>query len=90
MVISKGGRLHRSALSPGITLDLELVPSPPGSTGWLILSLLSVSVYQRRVEMWRGGFRLGILGSGPFGCRCLTSLAMAPFPHPAHKLKTEN
>ncbi len=26
--------------------------------------------------MWRGGFRLGISVSGPFGCRCLTSLAM--------------
>ena len=35
--------------------------------------------------MWRGGFRLGISVSGPFGCRCLTSLAMAPFPHPAHQ-----
>jgi hypothetical protein len=38
-----------------------------------------------RVEMWRGGFRLGISVSGPFGCRCLTGLAMAPFPHPAHQ-----
>src|ERR1017187_9225368 len=38
-----------------------------------------------RVEMWRGGFRLGLSVSGPFGCRCLTSLAMAPFPHPAHQ-----
>jgi hypothetical protein len=35
--------------------------------------------------MWRGGFRLGLSVSGPFGCRCLTSLAMAPFPHPAHQ-----
>ena len=38
-----------------------------------------------RVEMWCGGVRLGISVSGPFGCRCLTSLAMAPFPHPAHQ-----
>ena len=35
--------------------------------------------------MWCGGVRLGISVSGPFGCRCLTSLAMAPFPHPAHQ-----
>src|SRR6266436_10200955 len=35
--------------------------------------------------MWRGGFRLGLSVSGPFGRRCLTSLAMAPFPHPAHQ-----
>ena len=35
--------------------------------------------------MWRGGFRLGISVTGPFGCRCLTSFAMAPFPHPAHQ-----
>ncbi len=39
-----------------------------------------------RVEMWRGGFRLGISVAGPFGCRCLTSLAMAPFPYPAHQI----
>jgi hypothetical protein len=32
--------------------------------------------------MWRGGVRLGIYVTGHFGCRCLTSLAMAPFPHP--------
>jgi hypothetical protein len=39
----------------------------------------------RRVEMWRGGFRLGISVAGPFGRRCLTSFAVAPFPHPAHR-----
>ena len=38
-----------------------------------------------RVEMWRGGFRLGLSVSGAFVCRCLTSFAMAPFPHPAHQ-----
>jgi hypothetical protein len=37
--------------------------------------------------MWRGGFRLGISVTGPFGCRCLTSFAMAPFPHPAHQTR---
>ena len=42
-------------------------------------------VMPSRVEMWCGGVRLGISVSGPFGCRCLTSLAMAPFPHPAHQ-----
>ena len=35
--------------------------------------------------MWRGGFRLGLSVAGPFVCRCLTSFAMAPFPHPAHQ-----
>jgi hypothetical protein len=35
--------------------------------------------------MWRGGFRLGLSVTGPFGRRCLTSFAMAPFPHPAHQ-----
>ena len=39
----------------------------------------------RRVEMWRGVDRLGISGSGPFGCRCLTSFAVDPFSHPAHQ-----
>jgi len=34
--------------------------------------------------MWRGG--VGALSvSGPFVCRCLTSLTMLPFPHPAHR-----
>src|SRR4030095_13634226 len=37
------------------------------------------------VEMWRGGSRRGISVSAPFGRRCLTSLAVAPFPHPAHR-----
>src|SRR5271170_2038604 len=37
--------------------------------------------------MWRGGFRLGISVTGPFGRRCLTSFAMAPFPHPAHQTR---
>src|SRR5262249_12252090 len=38
-----------------------------------------------RVEMWRGGGRLGISVSAPFVWRCLTGAAMAPFPHPAHR-----
>jgi hypothetical protein len=40
-----------------------------------------------RVEMWRGGVRLGISVAGPFGCRCLTGLALTPFPHPAHQTR---
>ena len=38
-----------------------------------------------RVEMWRGGGRLGISVSAPFVWRCLTGAALAPFPHPAHR-----
>src|SRR5271157_3619888 len=40
---------------------------------------------QCRVEVWRGGFRLGISVSGPFGCRCLTSFAMLRFHTPLIK-----
>ena len=40
-----------------------------------------------RVGMWRGGFRCGIAVSGPFGCRCPTSRAMPPFPHPSHRTR---
>ena len=29
----------------------------------------------------------GISVAGPFGCRCLTSLAMTPFSHPAHQTR---
>ena len=38
-----------------------------------------------RVEMWRGGSRFGLSVSAPFVWRCPTSLAIAPFPHPAHR-----
>jgi hypothetical protein len=39
----------------------------------------------RRVEVWRGGFRLGLSVSGPFGCRCLTSFAVLRFHTPLIK-----
>ena len=35
--------------------------------------------------MWRGGFRLGLSVTGPFGCRCLTSFAMLRFHIPLIK-----
>ena len=39
----------------------------------------------RRVEMWRGGVRLSMSVPAPFVWRCLSGLAVAPFPHPAHR-----
>ena len=36
--------------------------------------------------MWRGGFRLGLSVTGPFVCRCLTSLAMLRFHTPLIEL----
>jgi hypothetical protein len=38
-----------------------------------------------RVEVWRDGLGKAYLLSDPFVRRCLTSLAMRPFPHPAHR-----
>jgi ABC-type amino acid transport substrate-binding protein len=38
-----------------------------------------------RVGMWRGGHRSGISVAASFVWRCLTSLTIAPFPHPAHR-----
>src|SRR5215217_3861599 len=38
-----------------------------------------------RVEVWRGGGRSGLSVSAAFAWRCLTSRAVAPFPHPAHR-----
>src|ERR1700694_558682 len=35
--------------------------------------------------MWRGGCRLNISVSASFVWRCLSGLAMTPFPHPAHR-----
>jgi hypothetical protein len=42
-------------------------------------------VTQGRVEMWRGSFRLHISVSASFVWRCLSGVAVAPFPHPAHR-----
>ncbi len=38
-----------------------------------------------RVEMWRGGVRLSLSVAASFGWRCLNSLTITPFPHPAHR-----
>ena len=38
-----------------------------------------------RVEMWRGSLRLGLSVSAAFVWRCLTSLTITPFPHPARQ-----
>src|SRR5215510_4736779 len=38
-----------------------------------------------RVEMWRGGSRSGLSVAAPFVWRCPCNLAVAPFPHPAHR-----
>ena len=38
-----------------------------------------------RVEMWRGGFRFGLSVAASFVWRCLTSLTITPFPHPARQ-----
>ena len=38
-----------------------------------------------RVEMWRGGLRFCLSVAAPFVWRCLNSLTITPFPHPAHQ-----
>src|SRR5262245_10773660 len=38
-----------------------------------------------RVEVWRGDCRVGLSVSAAFVWRCLTSRAVTPFPHPAHR-----
>ena len=35
--------------------------------------------------MWRGGSRVGLSVAAPFVWRCPSTLAIAPFPHPAHR-----
>src|SRR5712692_5000475 len=35
--------------------------------------------------MWRGGSRSGLSVAAPFVWRCPSNLAVAPFPHPAHR-----
>ena len=38
------------------------------------------------VEMWRGGRRSRLSVSAPFVWRCPSTLAVAPFPHPPHRI----
>jgi hypothetical protein len=38
-----------------------------------------------RVEMWRGSGRFGLSVAAPFVWRCPSTLALTPFPHPAHR-----
>ena len=48
--------------------------------------LLAASCIRRQsVEMWRGGSRFGLSVAAPFVWRCPSNLAVAPFPHPAHR-----
>jgi hypothetical protein len=56
-------------------LDWEVILRPL-SDPWLPLS---------RVEMWRGGLRSDLSVAASFVWRCLTSLAITPFPHPARQ-----
>ena len=38
-----------------------------------------------RDGMWRGSSRTGLSVAAPFVWRCLSTLAVAPFPHPSHR-----
>src|SRR5215813_15378658 len=44
-----------------------------------------VTALRRRVEMWRGGGRLGLSVAAPFVWRCPSTRTIAPSPHPAHR-----
>lgn len=46
---------------------------------------LYVYTFIGRVEMWRGGRRFRLSVSTPFVRWCPSSVALAPFPHPAHR-----
>ena len=49
------------------------------------LSKIIDNLITSRVGMWRGSLRPGLSVSAPFVWRCLSSQAVAPFPHPAHR-----
>ncbi|HKR47647.1 MAG TPA: hypothetical protein VJU59_49625, partial [Paraburkholderia sp.] len=44
-----------------------------------------VYVYNGRVELWRGSIRFGLSVAAPFVWRCPSTLALTPFPQPAHR-----
>src|SRR4029453_16379312 len=46
---------------------------------------MAASFAARRVEIRRGGSRFGLSVAAPFVWRCPSNLAVAPFPHPAHR-----
>ena len=59
---------------------------PAGSAGTtLAMCSDSCRAATGRVEMWRGGSRSGLSVAAPFVWRCPSNLALAPFPHPAHR-----
>src|SRR5271168_1313653 len=47
-----------------------------------VIGNLKSTWWSRDVARW---VRCGLSVTGPFVCRCLTSLALLPFPHPAHR-----
>ena len=55
-----------------------------GSTGFSNISGWCSSE-NGRVEMWRSGLRFRLAVAAPFVWRCLNSLTITPFPHPAHQ-----
>ena len=50
--------------------------------GTLPVTQIGHYLWSRDVARW---FRYGLSVAGPFVSRCLTSLTMLPFPHPAHR-----
>jgi hypothetical protein len=47
-----------------------------------LIGRVKSDVWSRDVARW---VRCGLSVAGPFVCRCLNSLTMLPFPHPAHR-----
>ena len=61
---------------------------PPPQRGWQVPGSGSPAEWLSRpgrVEMWRGSSRPGLSVAAPFVWRCPSNLAVAPFPHPAHR-----
>ncbi|HMK24160.1 MAG TPA: hypothetical protein VK466_17650, partial [Terriglobales bacterium] len=81
-IVKPAETLH-VGFEPGLVdAILDDVERRPGS-----LPLLQFALREMwgRVEEWRGGFRLDLSVSAPFVWRCLSGLAVAPFPHSAHR-----
>ena len=67
----KAGAMRTATVGKGVGGG----PSPPTPVG----------PGDRRVGVWRGGFRLSMSVAAPFVWRCLSGSTIAPFPHPPHR-----
>src|SRR5207253_10093714 len=68
-----------------LSLGRRLIGPPNKMRDHALAGFFTILRLIGRVGMWRGGSRFGLSVAAPFVWRCPSNLAVAPFPHPAHR-----